>query len=169
MGTADANFKGQLKRYLGERRQADWKRGNSGKRLRTIKPVLERWRHAGVGSKRLSRRITQLRLGWNPLEATRARQQQSDGQCTYCDGGREDREHYLLQCPKWKSQRALLAEALRNTGISLPRVPSEAAKLLLGGAKLRQSKQAAVQYALGDFIAGTRRFEESMSTGSDQK
>jgi len=159
MGDAEADFKAQLKRYLTERRQAAWEGGDSGKRLRAVKRSVRRWRHAGVGSRRVSRLITRLRLGWNSLEATRARQQQSDGQCEFCEGGTEDRAHYLLQCPKWKSQRKQLTQSLREWEIDLPRDPTDAVQLLLGGAKLRHGKQLAVQRALGEFVTDTGRFD----------
>ena len=88
-----------------------------------------------------------------------ARQQQSDGQCKFCEGDTEDRAHYLLHCAKWKSQREQLAQSLREWKVSLPCDPSDAVLLLLGGAKLCLRKQLAVQRALGEFVTDTKRFE----------
>ena len=99
--------------------------------------------------------MTQLRLGCSRLQADQHYRRLADAPtCPLCDTGEDEcRDHYLLRCPRWATERQQLWDdlaALNVTGLQLPC----ACPTLLGG----QEEKAANKSQRRGILAATMSF-----------
>ena len=102
--------------------------------------------------------LAQLRLGHSGLSAHVARREHSNPMCE-CGTEQETTAHFLLHCPKFDSQRYILALTLDNL---LPPYTTTTEGILLGSTEFKWHKPLykSVAKAVATYIQRTGRFKD---------
>ena len=163
-GTA-ADLKLPLRRHLDQLDDralaADTHR--SAQLLRDVKPTVRQWHHLASGDRWSSCQLTRLRLGCSRLAADQHHRGLADAPtCTHCDAGvPETRQHFLLECPRWRGERAELWGDLAQLSITGLALPCDTATLLGGMTTTRNRSQLeGVARATARFLRDTGRLRE---------
>ena len=163
-------FKERLKAAQATAATAEYARagGVTTRALRAVKPEPVGWPHTCFGARSQVVTAARLRMGTAPLWARLHHWRRNDGTrraegpgCTYCGNGfqglgpPEDRTHFLLRCPAWNGQRAVLENRLRDAGVI---TPVTVQVLLGGGGGMTGGQRATVASALHEYLVTTGRF-----------
>ena len=107
-------------------------------------------------------RLIQLRVGLSPLRKHKLQHNFADtlsGNCL-CEQGVEDTHHFLLFCPYYATQRAILITSVNEILLNnnLPPFENQMQLLLYGNDSLSDSDNRKVLEATLKFIKDSRRF-----------
>ena len=132
-----------------------WNRCPQGEILRAVKrnwtPLPKSVCCGGI--RKYEKVRAQLRMGWNCLNRTRKRFGWGSNKCPHCNQV-EDRQHLLLQCQKYQSQRRIFFGKLRELGVP-PTVQT-----MLGDTRQRQHVAVGIRNALDEFLSSCGRFSD---------
>lgn len=148
-------FKIILKKQFLDSLDSKWNDSQKGSILRELKPQWSKFHRSATcgGSRKFEKLRAQLRMGWNNLNRTRCRWNWGSNHCPHCANIREDRDHVLLHCPKYDSQRAKLNECFLELDI-----PLTVANLLGCNPALKPPTNVKIRTALDTFLQKSGRF-----------
>ena len=161
-GRTDKNFKAAVKARASalQRRELELSSKRSAQLLAEVLPT-GRSAHFTAGPRRWSSMMSRLRVGASPLNADAYRHGLcAVAKCPHCDAGvDEGRSHFLLECPKWATQRARLWDEIRTGDVDVD-LPCDTATLLGSDEAVAGRRQlTTVAEATQHFLAATGRFD----------
>ena len=120
-----------------------------------------------AGPRKLSSAMTRLRCGVSRLAADAHHLGLAASPACACGHDTECREHYLLHCPLWTTQRDALWARLADRNVIGLELPCSA-ETLLGAANVvkGRSDRRHIALAVQEFVRTTGRFENSNAAAS---
>lgn len=150
------SFKSAITKWFFKSSTILWNEMEQGRQLRSIKSETHKMKHKfdRGPSRFLEVMRAQLRMGWDHLRHTAAHLRPGiSNLCPSCNVV-ESREHYLLECKRFKLQRKPLSELLESFGLDFSVV-----NLLSYNAQISCARNFEVRNEVDRFLKATKRFE----------